>query len=249
MSVRKTYQTQIKKAIKVLGPEKVQCLRNVFSALQGIPPQVDKSKYRAQHADEMDTLDQLDHTERWIEHDKSHNFYRFSPYAPPLIKSKKSENLIEVMEECFNILKEMYPSKLKEGVTVEEIIAQSKYEGASLLDALYYISNISGVWSGKSNGFSYEKNSTLTINERVLSKSSLFQVYEEHYAHDWWLSKNKRHLLILGSPKTAFWDRTAPKIKNIISFVGGLAVLITTSYALTQAVIGFYDLFQNYLSP
>lgn len=247
----KKYQKRIKQAIKALGPEKVQSLRNIFDTLQGTPPQVDKTKYRAQHADEMDVLDQLDHTERWIEHDKSHSFYQISPYALPLIKSKRSENLITIMEECFQILKKMYPSRLKESVTAKEIIAESKHEGPDLLGALYYVSNISGVWSGKGNGFPYEENSTLTINERVLSKNSLFQIYEEHYAHDWRLSKNKKQPLVQASSTASFWDRATPKIKKhpIMSFIGGLAVLITTSYAVTQAIIGFYNLFQHYLSP
>lgn len=248
LKVNKNYHMQIKKAIKALGTEKVQCLRNVFDALQGTPPQVDKTKYRAQHADEMDVLDYLDHTERWIEHDKSHSFYQISSYALPLIQSKKSENLIKIMEECFQILKKMYPSRLKDSVTVEEIIAESKHEGPDLLDALYYISNISGVWSGKGNSFPYEENSTLTINERVLSKNSLCEIYEEHYTHDWRLSKNKNHLLAQARFTTSFWDRTASKIKKhpIISFIGGSAVLITTSYAVVQAIIGFYYIFQKY---
>ena len=131
----KSYHQQVKNAIKALGSDKVQCLRNIFDELQGTPPQVDKTRYRAQHADEMDVLDQLDHTERWIEHDKSHTFYQVSPYALPLIKSKKSENLIEIMEDCFQILKKMYPSRLKESVAVEEIIVQSKHRGPDLLDA------------------------------------------------------------------------------------------------------------------
>jgi len=247
LAVRKNYQTQVTKAIKALGPEKVQCLRNVFDELHGAPPQVNKAIYRSMHAEEMDTLDQLDYTERWIEHDRSHEFYRISPYALPLIKSKKSEVLIEIMEECFQNLKIMYPSKLKESATVEEICAKSRHEGSDLLDALHYIADINEVWSGKSHNFPYEEESTLVINERVLRKTSIFEIYTEHFAKDWRLSRNSQNLLVKNGRESSLWYRTTANIIKhpLISFIGGLAFFLTTSYAVAQAIIGLHDLFQS----
>ncbi len=242
------YKHQITKVIKALGSEKTQCLIGLFGELQGTPPQVDKIKYRANHAGEMDSLDSLDYTERWIENDKSHVFYRISPYALPLIKSKESKNLIEMMECFFQILKKLYPEKLKESVTVGEICEQLSYEREDALDALYYLSNISGIWSGKSNGFPYEENSTLAINEQVLRKDSLFEVYKEHFASYGLRSNNHNHPLMREDSLPSLASQIILKIKKhpIISFISGLVVFIITSYALTQAVVGFHNLFKSF---
>tara|TARA_R110001592_G_scaffold27763_8_gene102670 strand:- start:7813 stop:8559 length:747 start_codon:yes stop_codon:yes gene_type:complete len=247
MSIKKDkYDKQITKVIKVLGSDKIQCLRNLFDELQGTPPQVNKVKYRANHPEEMDILDSLDYTERWIEHDKSHVFYLISPYALPLVKSKKSENLIEMMECFFQILKKLYPEKLKESVTVDEICEQSNYEREDALDALYYLSNISGIWSGKSNGFPYEENSTLAINEHVLRKDSLFEVYKEHFKHCGVLHKSHPPTQDISSSSLASQIISKFKQHPIISVISALTFFIITLYALTEAFLGFYNLLKSF---
>ena len=245
---RETYERQITKVIKALGSDKIQCLRGVFDELQGTPPQVDKTKYRADHAGEMDSLDSLDYTERWIEHDKSHVFYRISPYALPIIKSKKSKHLIEIMEYFFQILKKLYPEKLKESVTIGEICEHSNYERDDALDALYYLSNISGIWSGKSNGFPYEENSTLAINEQVLRKDSLFEVYKEHFKHCGVQHRHKSHPLVQDVSSSSLASQIISKLKQhpIISVLSALTFFIITLYALTEAFLGFFNLLKSF---
>lgn len=56
-------------AIEILGEEKVSCLRKLFGALKGEPPQVPRQRYRADNADDIEILNQLEYSDQLVRHD------------------------------------------------------------------------------------------------------------------------------------------------------------------------------------
>lgn len=168
-------------AIEILGEEKVSCIRKLFGALEGNPPQVGKQRYRADNVQDLEILDQLEHSNQLIKCDNKHQNYRLSPYALPLVRSKKSEELISIMNHVYSILKELYMNRLGDSVSISEMFKKVDFPKTNLQEALYYMFNTHDVWCGKSNDFPYDDDSSFCISESVIRRKDFIDVLEDYY--------------------------------------------------------------------
>ncbi|MEW8088481.1 MAG: hypothetical protein AB2540_10580 [Candidatus Thiodiazotropha endolucinida] len=221
-------------AINILGEGKVCCLRNLFEALEGLPPQVGRLRYRADNKTMLDTLDNLESSAQLIRRDEKSEHYRLSPYALPLIQSKKSKILIALMENIYSVLKDIYMEQLTEPVTYKEISKRLDASPIELREAVYYMCEAHDVWSGKDSRFPFSDDSHINISESVIKKEKFIDVLEDYYRWNVIPAKNQNTALDHFLDKS---DRTEPlllHIKNKAFDHPVVAIII-----LVGAVLGF----------
>jgi len=179
-------------AIKLLGEDKVSCIRNLFDSLEGMPPQTQRKRYRADNKSVLEVLDHLEHSSQLIKCDDNQENYRLSPYAIPIVRNKKSKKLIKIMCDVYFVLKELYMERLSDTVTIKEIYTKMELPMPELKEALYYMFQAHDVWSGKSNGFPYSDDSSFCISESVLKRDNFLEVLTDYYR--WHLINPQRNL-------------------------------------------------------
>ncbi|MEW8336737.1 MAG: hypothetical protein AB2558_15435 [Candidatus Thiodiazotropha sp.] len=221
-------------AINILGEGKVCCLRNLFEAVEGLPPQVGRLRYRADNKTMLDTLDNLESSAQLIRRDEKSEHYRLSPYALPLIQSKQSKNLIALMEKIYSVLKDIYMEQLTEPVKYTEISKRLEASPIELREAVYYMCEAHDVWSGKDRMFPFSDNSHINISESVIKKEKFIDVLEDYYRWNIIPAKNQNPTLAHFLDKS---DRTEPLLLHVKNKVYDHPVAVFI--ILVGAVLGF----------
>jgi hypothetical protein len=185
------FSKDIDETVNFLGKETIDCLECLFVETNGEPPYVNKKRYRVNHIPQMTILDHLENPLQLIktEYIDSIEFYRVCPHAIPLINTKRSKDLLEIMSEFFEILKRVYKERLDEILTKEELLKLSNISSEKALEALFYFKNTHDIWTGWGNGFPYDENSHIQISEKILLKENIFEILTDYYR--WNLLKEK----------------------------------------------------------
>lgn len=94
------------------------------------------------------------------------------------------------MGKIYQNLKELYRDHLKDPIEVVILIdcidgydIEKKEDKEELLEALYYLSELSGIWSGETSNFPYAEESTMCISENVLENETIGDIIMKFYQH------------------------------------------------------------------
>lgn len=173
--------------------EKSSVLTSLFEALSGEPPAVSAGRFRADNCQWIQTLNDFEYKDQFLKRTKDGQSYLFNPYALPLIEIARAVQLLILMEKIYQNLKELYQDHLQDPVEAAILIdgidgydIEKKEDKEELFEALYYLSELSGIWSGKTNNFPYAEESTMCISENVLENETMGDIimrFYQHYEH------------------------------------------------------------------
>jgi len=166
---------------ETIGSLAVEVLSAVFEKREGKPPAVPMQRFRANHDAWLTTLDALEGTYSLIERSRESTEYLVRPYALPLIGTSESEEILNLMDEIYKRFPELYKEHLTQPLGLEILCDSISGDKKLIYEALYYLSQSHGVYSGMAVGFPYSENSTLCISESVLSLKSIGQVLSQYY--------------------------------------------------------------------
>lgn len=170
-----------------LGETAIQALSLVFDNSNGMPPSTPSARFRADHPELMDRLDRLAGEGLFLKRDNGHTSYRVSGFALPLIGSPHAAQLLECMSTAYEYLKIYYKEHLREPLSVRELIKFSGSNSELAQEVLCYMYDVDGWSAGSSHAFPTDSDSTVIINEQVLTYSSfgnlLARVYEWNYVN------------------------------------------------------------------
>ena len=168
--------------------EELTALTLLFESLSSQPPSVRADRFRADHHEGLNLLDALEHQHQFLKRIEDGQFYVLSPYALPLVEVAKAVRLLDIMEKIYQNLKELYSDYL--GKLIEVVILIDGVDGydidkqeekEELLEALYYLSELNGVWLGKTSNFPYAEESTMSISEDVLRNDSMGDIIMNYF--------------------------------------------------------------------
>jgi hypothetical protein len=187
----------IKETSEILGKENIECLINLFNEMDGKPPCVEKKRYRANYPDQIDVLNYLEQSAHLITTKtiQTQQFYLLRPYAIPLIKSQKAQNLLNLMCKIYGELSVFYKERLDENVTRDELLKTIDAPNGQALEALSYFQDTHSVHTGWGKEFPYEEGSHINISEGVLLKESFLEVLTDYYRWHF-INQNKEDLFI-----------------------------------------------------
>lgn len=166
---------------EAIGSQAVEVLQAMFEIRKGEPPSVPVQRFRADHAEWINTLDVLEGRHSLIERSRECGEYLIRPYALPLIGSQASDEMLSLMKEIYEKLPELYREHLTQPLDIETLCGSVVDDKKLIDEALYYLSSSHGIYSGMTIGFPYVQNSTMCISESILSKETIGQVLSEYY--------------------------------------------------------------------
>ena len=168
--------------------EELSVLTTLFESLSGKPPVVHTDRFRADNHQWLSLLDQFENPHQFLKRIEDGKFYTLSPYALPLLEVARAVRLLDIMDKIYQNLKELYHDYLAEPIEVEILIdgidgydQDEREDKEELLDALYYLSELSGVWSGKTHNFPYAEESTMCIAESVLRNGAMGEIILNYF--------------------------------------------------------------------
>lgn len=183
---------------QIVGVQTITLLAELFEDSNGCPPGTHADRYRADHPELIDLLDRLEGAQLFLrrQQDNPRN-YQLTVFALPLVESERSSRYIQTMEILYVAMQGYYRERLSEPVTLAELIERTEACGGlplkddkEIKDALFYLVDGTSVWSGRSKGFPYDANSTLSISEFVLRHPTLLSTIEQFY--DWHILNPRR---------------------------------------------------------
>lgn len=166
---------------ETIGSQAVEALRALFESRKGTPPSVPVQRFRADHEEWINTLDTLEGKYSLIERSRECTDYLIRPYALPLIGTSEADEILNVMDKIYENFPELYKENLSQPIGIDKLCSSESGRKNLINEALYYISESHGIYSGMTTGFPYTENSTLCISESVLSKKSIGRVLSEYY--------------------------------------------------------------------
>lgn len=183
----------IKQTSEILGPKKIDCLKNLFKEMDGTPPCVNKKRYRAKYPDQIKDLDDLESSAQLIvtKHDNTGSYYHLRSYAIPLINDAKAQQLLNLMCKIYEKLSLIYKDRLDENITKEDLLKKLNFPEKETLEALSYFRESHDVWIGWGDGFPYRNGSLINISEKVILKENFLEISAEHYR---WRSLNQKNI-------------------------------------------------------
>ena len=175
----------VEEVSKSLGDPTLALLRTLFEKSTGFPPGVRATAFRAEHPEWMDQLHNMSHSGFLLKPDYTKDAYRISAYVLPLIEHNHASEILNCMEMAYGHLRQYYREQLLRPISTEEILAAVPAERRLLKEALYYMRDVEGWWSGMHNDFPLEESTTVTVNEQVLKYESvgdlIARVYEWNF--------------------------------------------------------------------
>lgn len=166
---------------QTLGDKAIDVLTDLFRSSTGTPPQVVAARYRADHPQWLDVLDQLEQPTLFLDRDRDHIDYVVRVYAIPLLEDEYAQSILSTMEEIFCLFKVEYPKRLNEPIALSEICDGLNLEPNIVRDALSYMIQSHGIWSGRSNDFPVAEDSTVCISENVLRHEDFGEILSQFY--------------------------------------------------------------------
>lgn len=182
---------------EAIGSQAVEALQAIFESRKGKPPSVPTQRFRADHEEWINTLDILEGTYSLIERSRECTDYLIRPYALPLIGTSESDEILNLMDKIYERFPELYREHLSQPIGIDTLCGSVSGSKNLINEALYYISESHGIYSGMTTGFPYTQNSTLCISESVLSKKSIGRVLSEYY--EWHFVNPKSQIASLES--------------------------------------------------
>jgi hypothetical protein len=165
----------------VIGSQAVEVLRELFENRKGEPPSVPAQRFRADHAEWLTELDELEGRHSLIERTRDCKEYLIRPYALPLIGTPQSREILNLMHEIYEKFPDLYRKHLTQPLEVYVLCSTISGDKDLINEALYYLSESHGVYSGMTTGFPYVPNATLCIAETVLTKTMIEEILSEYY--------------------------------------------------------------------
>ena len=166
---------------ETIGAQALDALRAIFEDRKGKPPSVPIQRFRADHEEWINTLDILVGTYSLIERSRECTEYLIRPYALPLIGTSESEEILSLMDRIYEGFPALYREHLSQPIGIDTLCGYVPGNKDLINEALYYISESHGAYSGMTTGFPYAEKSTFCISESVLSKKSIGHVLGEFY--------------------------------------------------------------------
>ena len=177
----------------LFSSEDLSVLTSLFEILSEKPPTAHAERFRADNYRSLSLLDKFENPYQFLNRTEDGKFYTLSPYALPLIEVARAVRILDIMEKLYQNLKELYHDYLAEPIEVEILIdgidghnQDENDDKVELLEALYYLSELSGVWSAKTYNFPYAEESTMCIAESVIRNDSVGDImmnyFDTHYA-------------------------------------------------------------------
>ncbi|MEL0584026.1 MAG: hypothetical protein AAES65_03975 [Candidatus Thiodiazotropha sp. (ex. Lucinoma kazani)] len=182
---------------EAIGSQAVEVLGKIFESRKGEPPSVPIQRFRADHEEWISTLDILEGTYSLIERSRESADYLIRSYALPLIGSSESDEILNIMDKIYTRFPELYKEHLSQPIGIDTLCGSVSGRKDLINEALYYMSQSHGVYSGMTTGFPYIENSTFCISETVLSKKSIGRVLSEYY--EWHFVNPKNQIASLES--------------------------------------------------
>ena len=181
----------------VIGSQAVEVLREMFENRKGEPPSVPVQRFRADHAEWLNALDELENKHSLIERTRECKEYLIRPYALPLIGIPESQEILNLMGQIYQKFPELYREYLTQPLKSDVLCSDVSGDKDLINEALYYLSESHGVNSGMTTGFPYVSNSALCIAESVLTKKTIREVLSEYY--EWHFVNPKSQVVSLES--------------------------------------------------
>ncbi len=176
-----------------LGEEALNALGAIYNAVKGKPPSVPAERFRADNHKWLDLLDSLEQRYSLIKRGDKGKDYLLKSHALPVIDA--AYPILTKMQRLYERMTELYPIHLSQRIDIDTLLGGFEGDRNEWIEALYYLTDMSGVWSHKSLGFPYADDSSMSISESVLKKDSvaalLSQFYKWHYVeprnnlHEW----------------------------------------------------------------
>jgi hypothetical protein len=183
-----------------IGAKNIEVLTDVFRQSVGTPPGVQADRYRAKHPEWFDILDRLDSDQLFLSRQqRDAGRYQVRVFALPILSDEHAQELVRCMNSIYGQLKALYLERLSNPVTLPELWASLSVEAGSAeetvtKEALYYMTDAHGVWSGHSTGFPYVENGTISVSESVLRHENFNAVIDQFY--DWHILNPQKRLAI-----------------------------------------------------
>lgn len=168
-------------ARKSVGPKNIEVLTDIFRTSQGTPPGVPAARYRVNHRQWMDTLDELSNGQLFLKRSRTGSNYELRLFALPLIQDTRAEILLGLMEQIFYALQRSYERHLTEMQPLSEIVSAISGTSDDIRAAFYYLTDASGVWSGLSSDFPYGDDPKIGVAESVLRYPDCGRLFDEFY--------------------------------------------------------------------
>lgn len=165
----------------VIGSQAVEVLREMFENRKGEPPSVPTQRFRANHAEWLTELDELENRHSLIKRTRDCKGYLIRPYALPLIGTPQSQEILNLMGKIYKQFPDLYREHLTQPLEVGILCSTVSGDKDLINEALYYLSESHGVYSGMTTGFPYVPNATLSISESVLTKKIIGEILSEYY--------------------------------------------------------------------
>jgi hypothetical protein len=229
---------KILKAAKVHLGDRLVVLSDIFRNTSGFPPGVSFARYRANHPDWIEALNGLEVDQLFLKRSSDSTQYRIRVYALPLLNEKRAQRLLDLMDRLFLEFREFYREKLNAPIKTSEIfeLARRKLGVADtefVREALFYMMDSHGIWSGMTNDFPFADDSSINISEDVLRKDSfrsqLAQVYEWHIVNPKKTAEGRRVKLV-GTRESARRRREQRVSKARSAFLGSSSGVLPEWY-------------------
>jgi hypothetical protein len=166
---------------KIVGTEKLSVLTDIFCNCEGNPPVLSAARYRADHSQWIDILDELANSQLFLQRDSSGKSYSLRVYALPLVEDRHAERLLVLMNSIFEHFKVLYREYLSDRIALSKITDLSDADPSETQEALFYMSGAHGIWSCLSNDFPYGDDAGICISESVLRWDDFGSVISEFY--------------------------------------------------------------------
>ncbi len=184
---------------EIIGPEKLLVLTDVFRNCTGKPPVLQAARYRADHPQWLDILDEFANNKFLLDRDSDYKNYRVRVYALGLIEDRRADELLELMNNIFQIFKTLYVKHLSDLIPLPKIIDLIGADSNQVREALFYMRDAHDVWSGVTNSFPYGDNAAIGISESVLRKNNFGDVISEFYEWHFINARSRVHALETGA--------------------------------------------------
>ena len=176
----------VSKVKEAVGVEGIGVLSEIFNKTQ-LPSGVPVQRFRADHPKWIPAIDRVETSGVLLERIKNSTEYRVKLFALPLIGSQHATVLLQNMEKCFKVLKELYREQLNRAFAFHELLEATALPENVLREVLLYMLDAHGWWTGHSIDFPYDDKPSLTIGEASLTNDAFYnfiaQTYEWHFVN------------------------------------------------------------------
>jgi len=171
--------TEIK---KLFGKDKLDVLESIFKAMSGKPPSIHLERFKADNEAWINLIEEIESKDQLLRYTHDQKAHVFLGSTLLLLDNEKAKSTIQAMNLIFRWLKVKYKQVLSsQAVDIEEILKNIECDSDVILDALYYMRELHGSFSGSTNGFPYAEGSKLFISSEILKKGEYTGILEDYF--------------------------------------------------------------------